>query len=91
LTFEGISSAVATTTTIRIHYTNGDTTQRYANVVVNGVTSLVAFLPSTDGNTPGTSTLTVPLKSGTGNVIEFEAYDGGWVGFLSLGNIKGEC
>lgn len=78
LTFENISSTVATTTTIRIHYTNGDATQRYANVVVNGVTNVVAFLPTADGNTPGTSTLTVPLKSGTGNVIEFEAYDGGW-------------
>ncbi|KUJ09620.1 glycosyl hydrolase family 43 protein [Mollisia scopiformis] len=77
LTFPSISSTVATTTTIRIKYINGDSTQRYANVLVNGVAYVVAFLPTT-GSTPGTSTLTVPLKSGSGNVIEFEAYNGGW-------------
>ena len=77
LTFNGVSSSVAATTTIRIHHTNGDSTQRYANVVVNGVSSVVAFLPTADDNTPGSSILTVALKSGS-NVIEFEAYDGGW-------------
>jgi len=77
LKFTSISSTVATTTTIRIKYLNGDSTQRYANVVVNGVTYVVAFLPTTDG-TPGSSTLNVPLKSGSGNVIEFEAYNDGW-------------
>lgn len=77
LTFSSISSTVATTTTIRIKYINGDSTQRYANVVVNGVTNIVAFLPTT-GGTPGSSTLTVPLKAGSGNVIEFEAYNAGW-------------
>lgn len=50
---------------------------RYANVLVNGVTHIVAFLPTT-GGTPGSSTLTVPLEAGTGNVIEFEAYNSGW-------------
>lgn len=78
LTFNSISSTVATTTTIRIHYTNGDSTQRYSNVVVNGQTYVVAFCPTGGDTTPGTSTLTVPLKSGSGNVIEFEAYNGGW-------------
>ena len=82
MTFPDISSTVAATTTIRIHHTNGDSTQRYANVVVNGVSYVTAFLPTADVNTPGTSVLTVPLKSGTGNVIEFEAYDGGWGEFI---------
>jgi hypothetical protein len=68
---------VSTTTTIRIHHLNGDSTQRYANVVTNGVTKVVAFLPTT-GGVPGTSILTVPLNSGTGNTIVFEAYDAGW-------------
>ncbi len=77
LTFPNISSTVATTTTIRIKYINGDKTQRYANVLVNGVAYVVAFLPTT-GSTPGTSTLTVPLKAGSGNVVEFEAYNNGW-------------
>jgi hypothetical protein len=78
LTFPDISSSVSTTTTIRIHYENGDSTQRFANVVVNGVTHVVSFVPTSDGSTPGTSTLTVPLNSGSSNVIEFEAYNGGW-------------
>ncbi|KAF4625053.1 hypothetical protein G7Y89_g13116 [Cudoniella acicularis] len=77
LTFPDISSTVATTTTIRIKYLNGDSTQRYANVLVNGVTHVVAFLPTIDG-TPGSSTLTVPLNAGSKNVIEFEAYESGW-------------
>ena len=54
-------------------------------MLVNGVAHVVAFLPTT-GGTPGSSTLTVPLKSGTGNVIEFEAYNSGW-GELSLWDI----
>jgi len=78
LTFPNIASSIDTTTTIRIHYTNGDKTQRYATVAVNGVTSVVAFLPTTNDDTPGTSVLTVPLKSGSANVIEFEASGGGW-------------
>ncbi|PMD22551.1 carbohydrate-binding module family 35 protein [Hyaloscypha hepaticicola] len=77
LTFKEISSTVATTTTIRIHYNNGDSTQRYANVITNGVSKVVAFLPTTS-DVPGTSTLTVPLQAGTGNTIVFEAYNSGW-------------
>ena len=76
LTFENISSTVATTTTIRIQYANGDSTERYANVVVNGVTNVVAFLPTGSGNTVGMSTLTVALEAGGGNVIEFKALVG---------------
>ena len=76
-TFEGISSTVSTITTIRIYYANGDSTQRYANVVVNGVTNVVPFLLTGNGMTTGTSTLTVLLNSGTRNVIESEAYNGG--------------
>ncbi|KFY12482.1 hypothetical protein V491_06784 [Pseudogymnoascus sp. VKM F-3775] len=79
LTFPAISSTSSTTTTIRIHYTNGDKSQRYGNVIVNGISSIIAFLPSPDGNTPGTSVLTVPLNSGSANVIMFEAYNGGYV------------
>jgi hypothetical protein len=56
---------------------NGDKSQRFANVVVNGVANVVAFLP-TSGTTPGTSALTVPLKAGSANVVRFEVYNGGW-------------
>ncbi len=71
------SGTVSTTTTIRIHHLNGDSTQRYAKVVTNGVTKVVAFLPTADGD-PGTSILTVPLNAGTGNTIVFESYDASW-------------
>ena len=49
-------------------------------MIVNGVSNIIAFLPNVtaDGNTPGTSILTVPLKSGSANVIKFEAYNGGY-------------
>ncbi|KFY86775.1 hypothetical protein V500_07406 [Pseudogymnoascus sp. VKM F-4518 (FW-2643)] len=79
LTFPAISSTSSTMTTIRIKYENGDKSQRYGNVIVNGVSNIVAFLPSSDGNTPGTSVLTVPLNSGSANEIKFEAYNGGYV------------
>jgi len=77
LTFPNVSSGVSTNTTIRIHYVNGDKSQRFTNVVVNGLSTVVAFLP-TSGTTPGASTLTVPLKAGSANVVTFEAYNGGW-------------
>lgn len=77
LTFPNISSSVATTTTIRIHYLNGDKSQRFVNVLVNRVANIVAFLPTT-GSTPGSGVLTVPLKAGSDNVVQFEAYNGGW-------------
>ncbi|KFY72182.1 hypothetical protein V499_07649 [Pseudogymnoascus sp. VKM F-103] len=79
LKFPSIASSASTTTTIRIQQENGDTEQRYGNVTVNGVSNIVAFLPSRNGNTPGTSVLTVPLKKGSANVIKFEAYNGGYV------------
>jgi hypothetical protein len=83
LTFPNVSSSGITNSTIRIHYVNGDKSQRFANVVVNGVGNVVAFLP-TSGTTPGASTLTVPLKAGSANVVEFEAYNGGWGKSLCL-------
>ena len=76
LTFPAISSTVDATTSIRVHYTNGDSKQRYANVIVNGVTKLVAFVPTDGDRSPKTSVLTVPLKSGNANSIRFEGYNG---------------
>lgn len=45
---------------------------------VNGEKYNVAFIPTPDDNTPGTAALTIPLKKGAVNLIEFEAYNGGW-------------
>ncbi|OWP02484.1 glycoside hydrolase family 43 protein [Marssonina coronariae] len=76
LTFTNVTSSMATTTTLRVQYVNGDHTQRYANVIVNGVASVMAFLP-TEGGVPMSSTLTVPLRAGA-NTVCFEAFNGGW-------------
>ncbi|KAI6713923.1 hypothetical protein JHW43_003577, partial [Diplocarpon mali] len=76
LTFTNVTSSMATTTTLRVQYVNGDHTQRYANVIVNGLASVMAFLP-TEGGVPMSSTLTVPLKAGA-NTVCFEAFNGGW-------------
>jgi hypothetical protein len=50
LTFPNVSSSVATNSTIRIRYLNGGKSRMFANVVVNGVANVVAFLP-TSGTT----------------------------------------
>jgi len=77
LTFPAVSSTANAMTTIRIHYTNGDSKQRYANVIVNGVAKVVAFVPTGGDVSPKASALTVPLKSGS-NTIIFEGINGGW-------------
>ena len=77
LTFNGATSDAATTTTLRIRYANADSTPRYATVTVNGVSHIVAFIPTGSDNTIFDSVLTTPLNEGS-NKIEFSAYDGGW-------------
>ena len=76
LTFPSVSSTADGKTTIRVHYTNGDTSQRYANVIVNGASQVLAFVPTDGDRAPKTSVLTAYLKSGT-NSIRFEGYNGG--------------
>jgi hypothetical protein len=69
VTFNQVSSSVATTTTITIQYRNGDSTPRFAAVVVNGGTPIkLEFLPS--GSSVYNSTLTTILKKGN-NTITF--------------------
>lgn len=77
--FNSVSSNASTKTTIRIKHENGDTSQRFADVTVNGQTQRIAFLPTTDGNTPGSSTLHVNLNSGSSNTVQFVGVSGGWV------------
>ena len=78
LTFNGVSSSASTLTTIRIKYENGDSAQRYGKVTVNGQAQTIAYVPSTDGNTPGSSTLHVQLNSGSANTVAFEGINGGY-------------
>ncbi|QRV84826.1 glycoside hydrolase family 43 protein [Ceratobasidium sp. AG-Ba] len=53
LTFNNVGSNASTRTTLRIKHENGDTAQRYGTITVNGVSQTVAFLPTADGQTPG--------------------------------------
>lgn len=71
-----------------MRYTNGDTTQRIADVTVNGVTQKIAFVPSANGQTTGVASITVNLNSGTGNTLKIAGSNGGYgmcppAGFLS--------
>ncbi|KAI1819565.1 carbohydrate-binding module family 35 protein, partial [Xylaria intraflava] len=75
VTFSGVSSDASTRSSVRIKYLNGDSSQRYATVSVNGVAQKIAFLP-TDGGTPGSSVLNADLKSGSGNTVVITTTDG---------------
>ncbi|KAI3326438.1 carbohydrate-binding module family 35 protein [Xylariaceae sp. AK1471] len=77
VTFSGVSSGAATRTSIRIKYLNGDSSQRFATVSINGASQKVAFLPTENG-TPGSSTLNADLKSGTTNTVVITTTDGTW-------------
>lgn len=75
VTFSGVSSTAATKSSIRVKYVNGDSTQRFATVTVNGVSQKLAFLPTVAG-TPGSSVLNVNLKSGATNTVLITTTDG---------------
>ncbi|KAI0101790.1 carbohydrate-binding module family 35 protein [Nemania sp. FL0031] len=77
VTFSSVSSNAATKSSIRIKYLNGDSTQRFATVTVNGASQKIAFLP-TAGGTPGSSVLNVDLKSGATNTVVITTTDGTW-------------
>ena len=74
----GVRSEETTKTTVRLRYTNGDTSERYGLVTVNGVEHEVAFLPTQDGQTPGSAVLHCDLAAGDGNTVVVEALDGGY-------------
>ncbi|KAK2756505.1 hypothetical protein FQN54_005398 [Arachnomyces sp. PD_36] len=78
LEFSGITSSETTKTTIRIKHLNGDSSQRYATVSVNGESQVVAFLPSSDGQTPASSSLHAELNAGSENTIVISAHEDGW-------------
>ncbi|EED17057.1 glycosyl hydrolase family 43 protein [Talaromyces stipitatus ATCC 10500] len=72
-TFSGITSSLSTLSTVQIVYRNGDSTARYANVTVNGVTQLIEFLPA---SSPGRSVINANLKAGSNNEIVIKTSDG---------------
>lgn len=78
VTFSGVTSNATTTSTIRINYANGDSSQRYANVTCNGVEHNVAFLPTGSGNTPGSSVVNCALTQGSANTISITQTNGNY-------------
>jgi hypothetical protein len=78
LQFNGVSSNATTKTTVQVRYENGDSSQRYATVTVNGKSQVLAFIPSTNGNTPSSASLNVELNAGASNVVTIGGYQGGW-------------
>lgn len=70
VTFSGVPSSATTTTTIRVKYENGDSTQRFAKVTCGGVEHSVAFLPTASGQgAPGSSVVNCALTSGSANTV----------------------
>lgn len=76
VTFPDAQSSATTRTTLRIKHLNGDSSQRYADVSVNGKTQKVAFLPHGGGD-PASSVIHVDLKEGS-NEIKIAGNQGGW-------------
>jgi hypothetical protein len=76
VTLANVQSSDSTRTTIRIKHLNGDKSQRYADVSVNGKAQKVAFLPHGGGD-PGSSVVHVDLKQGS-NEVKVGAIGGAW-------------
>jgi hypothetical protein len=75
--FANINSSATTRTTIRIKHLNGDKSQRFADVSVNGgAAQRVAFLPHGGGD-PASSSLHADLKSGE-NTVRISGVGSGW-------------
>ena len=74
----GVASDEATRTTLRLRYANGNSGERYGVVTVNGVSHTVAFLPTENGQTPGSSTVHCDLEVGEANTIIIEGLEGGY-------------
>jgi hypothetical protein len=73
--FSNVQSSATGRTTIRVKHLNGDKSQRVADVIVNGQSQKVAFLPHGGGD-PASSVVHVDLKQGA-NEIKIGG-SGGW-------------
>ncbi|TDZ35191.1 hypothetical protein C8035_v009907 [Colletotrichum spinosum] len=77
--FSSVSVQASGRTTVRIKHLNGDSGQRWATVTCNGASQTLAFLPTADGNSPGSSSLFCNLNAGSGNTIRIASGDSSWV------------
>ncbi|OLN81133.1 hypothetical protein CCHL11_09529 [Colletotrichum chlorophyti] len=85
--FSNVSVGTGGRTTVRVKHLNGDTSQRWATVTCNGVSQTVAFLPTADGNTPGSSSVFCDLVAGSGNKITIASSDSSWVADIDRINV----
>ena len=70
LRFNGIAASATGLAVATIAYVNGDATTRTATLATNGQTpTVVAFPPTGSWTTPGTVSVIVSLRAGTGNAI----------------------
>lgn len=69
-----------------MRYTNGDTTQRIADITVNGVTQKIAFVPTASGQITNVASITVNLNNGAANTLKIAGSNGG---YGTLSNLPG--
>lgn len=78
ITFSSIQSSGNQAATVRIAYANGDSTERFATVIVNGKSQRVAFLPTGGGQAVGDSSVDCQLVAGSSNTIVIEGLEGAY-------------
>lgn len=78
LKFNGLSSSATTRSTIQLYYANGDTTQRFASVSVNGQSQTIAFIPTANGQAVNVASIDAQLNSGSSNTLTISGINSGW-------------
>lgn len=61
-----------------MRYTNGDTTQRIADITVNGVTQRIAFVPTGGGQITGIASINANLNNGAANTLKVTGVNGAY-------------
>lgn len=57
---------------------HGDSAQRFADVIVNGVSQRIAFIPSDNGYSPFTASVHADLQQGSNNQIIVQGTGSGY-------------
>ncbi len=61
-----------------MYYANGDSTQRFASVSVNGQSQTIAFIPTENGQAVNVASIDAQLNSGSSNTLTIGGINGGW-------------
>lgn len=79
VTFKNVVSNKAERKSVRIFAPNGDRTQRFALVTVNGGQAVrIAFLPSSAGSVPSVSVANLDFNAGANSIRIESLGDGSW-------------